>query len=168
MAIRDGLLVEWDFEVEITRRILARVPADALNFTPHEKSPTMGWLANHLALLPTWGIMTLTTTELDLAAPEMQKHPVIPDTVDEILTSFDANAAAFRAILAESEDEMFTVLWTMRVGPAVVFTEPRIGVLRGMIFNHLVHHRAQLGVYLRLKDVPVPSTYGPSADESLV
>ncbi|HOF88589.1 MAG TPA: DinB family protein [Armatimonadota bacterium] len=166
MAIRDGWLVEWDVEGETTRRILARVPGDALAYTPHAKSPTMGWLANHLALLPRWGIMTLTTTELDLALPEMQQHPVVPDALEEILATFDEHAAAFRAVLAQQEDEAFMVPWTMRMGPEVIFTQPRSGVLRGMIFNHLVHHRAQLGVYLRLNNVPVPFTYGPTADES--
>lgn len=166
MAIRDSLLKELEFEADNTRRTLERVPAASLGWQPHEKSPTMGWLAGHLAMIPLWGAMTLDSTELDMASPEMQERPAIPESPAEIVAMFDANMTAFRAALETVTDEALMVPWTLRMGEKVIFTMPRVGVLRMMIMSHGVHHRAQLGVYLRLNHVPVPGTYGPSADEA--
>jgi uncharacterized damage-inducible protein DinB len=166
MALRESLLMEMQFEAESTRETLRRVPADRLDWQPHAKSATMGWLAAHLANIATWGAMTLASTELDLASPEMHQRTAIPDTPAEILANFETNLAAFRDALSAATDEQLLTPWTLRAGEKTFFTMPRVGVLRMMIFSHAVHHRAQLGVYLRLNDVPVPSIYGPSADES--
>lgn len=146
----------------VTRRTLERVPGDRLEYRPHAKSFTLGALAQHLATIPRWGAMTLQTPELDLSGPFPQETDA---AVEAILARFDRNLADFRTALAAASDEALLASWTLRSGGKVHFTMPRLAVIRGMVMNHAVHHRAQLGVYLRLLDVPVPSMYGPSADE---
>jgi uncharacterized damage-inducible protein DinB len=102
---------------------------------------------------------------VDLAAPEYQERPLQPKTAQEAVAAFDKNAAGFRAVLAQTTDEQMMQPWTLRMGDKVIFTMPRVAVLRGFVLNHLIHHRAQLTVYLRMNGVPVPALYGPSADE---
>lgn len=163
MTLAQMLAPEFDQEMATTRRMLERVPADKLAWTPHPKSMTAGQLAGHLAELPTWINATLQMTDLDLAGYESKKHT----SLDTILADFDAAVAAAKPVLANAPDADFAVDWTLRMGDQVFFTMPRLAVLRSFVFSHIVHHRAQLGVYLRLLDVPVPGSYGPSADEGM-
>lgn len=155
-------LADLEHELALTRRVLERVPDEHLGWKPHEKSMTLGALASHLANLAFYGIATLQGDEFDVATAPPNK---VVDSRDELLARFDERVATFRELLASTEDEALGRPWSLRHGSHVAFTLPRIGVLRSMVVNHMVHHRAQLGVYLRLLDVPVPSVYGPSADE---
>jgi uncharacterized damage-inducible protein DinB len=148
-----------------TRKTLERLPEGKFNFKPHEKSPTMGWMANHIVQMTHWGTMTCKSDSVDLAAPENQERSTEPTTAQQVVQAFDKNAADFRAALAQTTDEQMMQPWTLCMGDRVFFTMPRVAVLRGMVFNHLIHHRAQLTVYLRMNGVPVPALYGPSADE---
>ena len=167
--ISQMLLPEFDQEMRSTRRTLERVPQDKLTWKPHEKSGTMGWLAAHIALIPSWGTMTLTTESLDIAPPGEPAHRIEPATdVAAMLATFDRLVEECRATLAAAADEDFTKPWTLLRTGQPMFTMPRIAVYRSMVMNHMVHHRAQLSVYLRLNDIPVPALYGPSADEGVM
>jgi uncharacterized damage-inducible protein DinB len=166
MTIKDALLREFDFEMEKARTTLERVPDDKLGWKPHAKSGTMGWLAGHLAEVPGWTSVALQQDSFDLAPPGAPEYqPRIPGSRQEILDTFDKNVAAARAALASASDTQLQQKWTLRKGGQEIFSMPRAVVLRNFVMNHLIHHRAQLGVYLRLNDIPVPSIYGPSADE---
>lgn len=167
MAISDMLLQEFDQEIAGARRTLERVPDDRLEWSPHPKSGTMGWLAGHLANVPSWGALTITTDELDIApgGKPMEQAPQ-PASSAELVATLDRNAAEARAAIAGATDEHLSQPWALLSNGQELFKLPRIAVLRSFVFNHLIHHRAQLGVYLRLNDVPVPSIYGPSADEN--
>jgi uncharacterized damage-inducible protein DinB len=123
-------------------------------------------MAGHIAQMTSWGTATCNADFVDLAAPENQSRAQEPTTAQQVLAVFDKNAAEFRAALAATSDERMMQPWTLRMGDKVIFTMPRVAVLRGMVFNHLIHHRAQLTVYLRMNGVPVPALYGPSADEA--
>ena len=166
MPIGQGLLFEFDRETANTRKSLERVPDDKFGWKPHDKSPTMGWLAAHLAMILYWATTTMEQDSFNLAPPggaDFQFTP--PQSTKEVLELFDKNAAATRAAIAGASDEHFLKPWTLLRGEKTIFTMPRIAVLRGFVMNHSIHHRAQLGVYLRLNNVPVPAIYGPSADE---
>lgn len=167
MGLSEALLPEFDHEMANTRKTLERVPENKLSWKPHEKSGTMGWLATHLANLPTWVVSTLDKNSLDLAPPGGTAVGPIPPARSrkEVLEMFDKNVAAARAAIAGASDAHLGKPWTLLHGGKTVFTLPRIAVLRSFIMNHSIHHRAQLGVYLRLNNVPVPAIYGPSADE---
>lgn len=162
MSINQGLLGELDYEVISARKVLERIPADKFDWKPHEKSMTMGDLANHLADIFSWYKMTLETEELDFATGYAPLKAVNAEELTEI---FDKNIAEAKESLQKAEPEVFAQNWTLRSGDHVIFTMPRPTVLRTFVSNHLVHHRAQLALYLRLNDIPVPSMYGPSADE---
>jgi uncharacterized damage-inducible protein DinB len=162
MSISATLLPEFDMEMANTRRTLQRVPTDKFGWQPHAKSFTMGKLATHLATLPTWTGVTLATSGLDLSLPFDQPKPA---TTEEVLEVFDKNVAEARAALAGAADDVFFQSWTLKNGEHVIFTLPKVAVLRGFVVNHMIHHRGQMTVYLRLNDIPVPSIYGPSADE---
>ena len=162
MSIREGLLAEFDREMTVARTSLARIPEGTLDWRPHAKSMTMGQLATHLARLPRWTAMTFATDSIDLTPPAA---PQSLETVPAILAEFDQHVAEARAALEQANEDAFLVPWTLKVNGHTVFTMPRIAVLRVMVMNHLIHHRAQLGVYLRLNDVALPSIYGPTADE---
>jgi uncharacterized damage-inducible protein DinB len=149
-----------------TRKTLERLPEGKFDFKPHEKSPTMGWMAGHIAQMTQWGTMTCKTESVDLAAPENQERPPQPKTAQEAVAAFDKNVAEFRAALEQTTDEKMMEPWTLKMGDKIIFSMPRAAVLRGFVFSHLIHHRAQLTVYLRMNGVPVPALYGPSADES--
>jgi uncharacterized damage-inducible protein DinB len=166
MPLSAALLPEFDHELANTRRTLERVPEDKFDWKPHEKSPTMGWLAGHLAVIPTWAVSTIDLDSLDLN-PEGGPPPRVapPQSREELLDLFDKNVAAARAAIAGASDEHLFKPWTLLNGGKTILTLPRIAVLRGFVMSHGIHHRAQLGVYLRLNDVPVPAIYGPSADE---
>jgi uncharacterized damage-inducible protein DinB len=163
MSISQSLLPEFDQEMAGTRRVLERVPADKFSWGPHEKSMNFGRLAVHLAELPSWTTMTLNTSELDFAATPYA--PTQVETTQDLLNIFDKATSEARAALAGAGDEVFFQNWTLRNGDHLIFTLPKIAVLRSFVMNHIIHHRAQLTVYLRLNDIPVPSLYGPSADE---
>ena len=167
MALRDALLPEFDQEMANTRKTLERVPEDKLDWKPHEKSMAMGGLATHLSNLPTWTNHTIEEDSLDLA-PEGKQLPPTPmaKSRTELLETFDSNVAKARAAIAGANDEELFKPWTLRHNGKQLLTLPKVAVLRGFVMNHNIHHRAQLGVYLRLNDIPVPSIYGPSADEN--
>ena len=158
-----AFLAELDNEAKVTRSVLERVPADKFDWQPHEKSMTMGRLAVHVAEMFGWTKETLKSDVLDFSTMDMT--PFEPRTTDELLTFFDDQIANAKAILAETSDETFMTDWTMRNGETVYFTMPKVAVMRTFVMNHIIHHRGQLSVYLRLNDIPVPSMYGPSADE---
>jgi uncharacterized damage-inducible protein DinB len=162
MSISDTLLPEFDQEMSNTRRALERVPMDKADWKPHQKSMALGRLAIHLAELPGWVVTTVNTDELDLGGGY---NPAKVTTTEELLALFDKNVSAARAALAGAADENWHKPWTLRMGDHKIFTIPKIGVHRAFTMNHIIHHRGQLTVYLRLNDVPVPSIYGPSADE---
>ena len=166
MSIAQTLLPEFDQEMANTRKVLERVPDDKWGWKPHEKSGTVGWLAGHVATLPGWTTMTIKTEELDYApvnGPSYQP-PKIENRKD-LLAVFDKESAEARAALASASDAELMKGWKLLAGGKEIFTMPRVACIRGMVMNHLIHHRAQLGVYFRLLDIAVPGLYGPSADE---
>jgi uncharacterized damage-inducible protein DinB len=166
MSINQALLPEYDHEMANTRKTLERVPENKFDWKPHTKSMAMGPLAIHIASMPQWAGMTLATPQFDVRPEGGQpsQQPVVK-TRAELLSLFDKNSAEARAAIAAASDESLMTPWSLLSAGKTIFTMPRVAVLRSMIMNHMIHHRAQLGVYLRLNDVPVPATYGPSADE---
>jgi uncharacterized damage-inducible protein DinB len=165
MKLIESVLVDLDREVENTRQILERVPEDKFDWKPHAKSFSLGALAAHVAMLPLFGAVVLERESLDFAAPGGVQWPAAPKSQKELLQLFEASTAKFRAALAAADDASLHATWTLRMGEKVLFSLPRMDVLRSSVMNHSIHHRAQLGVYLRLNDVPLPGLYGPSADE---
>jgi uncharacterized damage-inducible protein DinB len=166
MNIADALLPEFDQETASTRKVLARCPDDKFGWKPHPKSFTMGALATHIVNLTGWTVDTIEKDSYDVAppgAPPYKEEPV--NTQKELLERFDKNVAAARAAIAKASNEHLMKPWSLLAGGQTLFTMPRVACLRGFVFNHTIHHRAQLGVYLRLNDIPVPAIYGPSADE---
>ena len=162
MAIVDALMPEFDHEMASTRKVLERVPEDRFDWKPHQKSFSLGELATHVATLPTWGTETLLRSEIDVGSNPRAAAIVSKSTM---LATFDRNVADARAALAGKTDAELAAMWSLKRNGKTVFSMPKTAVLRSFVLNHLVHHRAQLTVYLRLLDVPVPSLYGPSADE---
>ena len=162
MPISQMLLPEFDQEMANTRKMLERVPDGKFDYQPHEKSMTLGRLATHVAEVPMWVKSTLELEKLEMTGKEPQLNF---GTRKEILEAFDKHAAEARALISKATDEDLAKIWTLRFGGKEVFSMPRIAVLRSMIMNHLIHHRAQLGVYLRLNNIEIPGMYGPSADE---
>ena len=163
MSIADGMLSELSYEAENTRKLLARVPSEHLGWKPHEKSMTLGQLASHLAEICQWVKPTIDADEMTFDPDSYV--PRIYGSAEELVAVHDAAAKDAQAALAGVTDDKMFVPWTLKAGAKVLFTLPRVAVLRSMILSHIVHHRGQLTVYLRLKDVPLPSIYGPSADE---
>jgi uncharacterized damage-inducible protein DinB len=162
MAIKDALLPEFDQEMANTRKTLERVPDDKLGWKPHAKSGTMLWLAGHVANIPSWAAVTITQDGIDLAAPfEMPD----PKSRKDLLDLFDKNVKEGRKAIEGASDAEFQKPWSLKKGSTVIFSLPKVACMRTFVMNHLIHHRAQLGLYLRLNDIPVPATYGPSADE---
>jgi uncharacterized damage-inducible protein DinB len=153
-------------ELATTRRVLERVPEDRLDWTPHPKSMSLGKLAMHVATLPFYGETLVQSDEFDFATTSSPNIEGVTSRA-ELLETFETRVAALREALARTEDTALGEPWTLRNGEHVIFTLPRLAVMRGMMISHMIHHRAQLGVYLRLLDVPVPSMYGPSADENV-
>jgi len=165
MPISDLLLTEFDEEVIKTRVTLERVPADKPDFVPHPKSMPLGRLAPHVAQLPSFGVAVLTTPELDFSKGSFK--PATMDSAAQLVGLFDEGAAQARQALASMRDEAWQDQWKLSLQGKDIFAGSRFLAYRQMFLNHLVHHRAQLGVYLRLNGIPVPSIYGPSADETL-
>jgi len=166
MTIGQMMLGEFDQEMQNTRKILERCPDEKWNWKPHEKSGTVGWLASHVATMLSWLPTTLNTEELDYApvgGPAYQPPKI--ENRKGLLAEFDKNAAEARAALSGVSDAEMMKGWKLLAGGKEIFTMPRAACIRGMVLNHLIHHRAQLTVYFRLIGVPVPGLYGPSADE---
>ena len=166
MSYAESHLPEFDHEMASTRKVLERIPDDKLDWQAHAKSNTIGWNANHLAELPGWAVDILTQPGFDFAPVDGERYqsPKLTSR-KEILELFDRNVADARKALAEAKDESMNDPWTLRGGERVIFTMPRAAVVRSFLMNHIIHHRAILGVYLRLNDIPVPGMYGPSGDE---
>jgi uncharacterized damage-inducible protein DinB len=166
MSISKTILPEFEHEMANTRKTLERLPDDRFSWKPHEKSMSLGGLATHLANIPSWTKETFAGEELDVAPPGGSEYRLEEKkSAAEVLEAFDQNVTTARAALEAATDEAWQGKWSLLMGGKTIFTLPRTAVMRGFVMNHLIHHRAQLGVYLRLLDVPVPSIYGPSADE---
>ena len=165
MEIREMFLPEFDQEMKKTRAILERVPEGKPDFKPHEKSMALGKLAAHVAQLPEFGVMIAELPELDFSKSSMK--PLVMESRQQLLDAFDAYTAKARAAIAKVSDEEWQKNWKLSFQGHAIADAPRFMMYRGMFLNHIVHHRAQLGVYLRLNGVPLPATYGPSADDSM-
>jgi uncharacterized damage-inducible protein DinB len=162
VQIKDWLLPEFDHEIGATRRVLDRVPEESLTWAPHERSRTAGELATHIAGVPIWAGAVLGASSLDLDAPP--SAAVQLPSREDILLTFDAAARTARTAMELPEAE-YLGAWTLKRGGRDLYTMPRVMAFRHFVLNHLIHHRGQLSVYLRLLNVPVPALYGPSADE---
>lgn len=167
MRIGQTMLPEFDAEMANTRKVLERVPDDKMDWKIHEKSNTIGWVANHLADIPRWLEFTINQDELDLAPKDGQPFRSPAETSAKALVElFDKNVATGRKVLEAVEDAELHKPWSLLNAGETLMTLPKIVVVRTWVFNHSIHHRAHLCVYFRVNDVPVPSLYGPSADES--
>ena len=164
-SLKRAALGDLSHELSTTRRVLERVPDEHLTWKPHPKSFSLGDLAMHIANLVYWQLATLQADEFDLAS--IPQGGAGPSSRDEVLSRFDQNVASLRELLEATDDAALMQPWTLRKGDHVIFEQPRLAVLRGMGISHIVHHRGQLSVYLRLLDVSVPSIYGPTADEAM-
>lgn len=163
MKMSEAMLPEFDQEMANTRKTLERIPEDKLGFKPHEKSMPLDRLAGHIAELAGWATTMIQTDSLNFTMESYK--PVFATSRRQILEIFDKNVKEARAAIAGASDEHLLNPWTLEFNGQKRFTMPRAAVLRSSCFNHIIHHRAQLGVYLRLNNVPVPALYGPSADE---
>jgi uncharacterized damage-inducible protein DinB len=167
MSIAEALIPEFDMEMATTRRVLERVPEDKFSFSPHEKSMTLQGLTTHLANLPSWFAATILEDSLDLSPKDGVAPKAGPvESAKSALEIFDGHVTAGRKALAGASDETLMSDWSLLSGGEVIFTQPKLGVIRSFVLNHMIHHRGQMSVYLRLNDVPVPTIYGPTADES--
>jgi uncharacterized damage-inducible protein DinB len=165
VAIRDALLPELEQELATTRKLLELVPEAKTSFRPHAKSWTLGELSLHLANILHWLPLTLNRTELDLDPPGGPRFvPPKFESARATLAMFDETARAARAALASATDAQLMVPWTLEKHGQAMFTLPRAACVRSFVMNHLIHHRGQLTVYLRMVDVPLPPVYGPTAD----
>jgi uncharacterized damage-inducible protein DinB len=165
MPIVDALLHEYDHELATTRRVLERVPEVEFGWKPHDKSMTLGQLATHVASIPWWLTMALEAGFHDVAPGARGSGLETARSRTALLEEFDASVKKARASLARASDAEMLAPWTLKFNGQEIFTMPRTTVVRSFVLNHLIHHRGQLSVYLRLKDVPVPAIYGPTADE---
>lgn len=163
MPIAASLLPELDAEMANTRKVLERVPEGKWDYRPHSKSMSLAGLSGHLADLAEWGRTTIATDELVMETASFK--PYAPESGAGLVAYFDEHRKVFRDALSAATDEAMNATWTMKWNGQTVISMPRVQVLRLYVFNHMIHHRAQLGVYLRMLDVPVPGVYGPSADE---
>lgn len=162
MAIKDGVLAEFDHEMGVTRRLLDRIPDDRMAAAPHPKSMSLGGLATHLATLPQWTAIVMGQQMFDMADAPPRRAAMTSRAA--VLAEFDTSVRDARALLDKTDAE-YVAPWTLKRGGQQIFTMPRIGVFRSFVLSHSIHHRGQLSVYLRLNDIPVPAIYGPSADE---
>jgi uncharacterized damage-inducible protein DinB len=165
-TIAERLLPEFDSEIATTRRVLDRIPEDKLSWKPHEKSMSLGRLAGHIAELPWLGQQVIELEKL--TAGRGGSTPLVVSSRQQALQVLDERAEATRAAIAGASDEDLLQPWSLEFQGKTLFTLPRVGALRGFMLHHLIHHRGQFSVYLRLNDVAVPPIYGPSADESVV
>jgi len=162
MSMIEALLPEFDREMTTTRKVLERVPNESLAWKPHAKSFSLGELASHVAALPTFATETLNRSEFEIGN---LRPPVALASRTDVLAAFDASTGAARAALAGKSDAELMAIWTLKRNGTPLYSMPKAVVLRSLVLSHVIHHRGQLSVYLRLLDVPVPSIYGPSADE---
>jgi uncharacterized damage-inducible protein DinB len=165
MSLSDLLVPEFDLEMATTRRVLERVPDDRIEWKPHEKSFPMGHLAQLVSMIPGWTVQVLTQTEFDIAPREGPTAVYRFYPVEQLLMMFDKNVAEARPLIAKVTDAELQQTWTLKAAGHPVDVKPRYMMYRTMMLNHLVHHRAQLGIYLRLTEQKVPQMYGPTADE---
>ena len=164
MPLIDALLPEFDREMGQTRKVLDRVPDGQFEWQPHPTSMALGRLAEHLAEFPLWATMTMAQRALDISTPRPADYKS-PTTRAEVLAMFDANLKIGRAHLANTTDGEFDAPWTLKAGGKEMFTMPKASVMRTFVLNHMVHHRGQMTVYLRMLGLKIPSIYGPSGDE---
>ena len=164
MTISETLLPEFDQELANTRALLECVPEDKFAWKPHAKSMSMGRLASHVAEMPNWAVYAIKQDSLELTPGQ---KPFNAATKKELMDSLATNAAAARAAIAGASDEHLGKTWSLIFGGTPVLTMPRAAVLRTVVFSHIIHHRGQLTVYLRLNEIPVPGLYGPSADTEM-
>ena len=165
MAIAESLIPEFNNEMKTTRTLLERVPEDKADWQPHQKSMSLGKLSIHLATPPSLAIRTLSATEMDMNPPGGPAFvPPSFENLGKTLEIFDKNESDVREALSNASDAELMIGWSLKNGGATIFTMPRVAVIRTVVMNHLIHHRGQMSVYLRLLDVPLPSIYGPSAD----
>jgi uncharacterized damage-inducible protein DinB len=164
MGVRDAFVSEFDHEMATTRRLLERLPDDEarLAWKPHAKSMSLGGISTHLSNIPNWATAIFDRPAFDLAEVPLPLDPKASRA--EILSFFDDSARAARNAMDKSDAE-YAGMWTLRRDGQEMFSMPRTSVFRNFVLNHLIHHRGQLSVYLRLNDIPVPAIYGPSADE---
>jgi uncharacterized damage-inducible protein DinB len=162
MPINEMILPEFDEEMKATRRMLERVPDGKFDYKPHEKSMALGRLASHVAELPSWAAHTMQSEVLEIQAGQ---KPYQTNSNQQLVADFDKNVAEARKLIAAASDGDFQKMWTFKYGGQTMFSMPRLAVLRSVVMNHMIHHRAQLSVYLRLNEIEVPGMYGPSADE---
>ena len=166
MTRRDALVAELDLESPFTRRTLERVPLEKRAWKPHDRSMPLGDLATFLCVMWSWGVVVIDRDSFDPSArPDAGTRPEVPATTEALLTLYDDNVAAFRSALMRTTDDQLQLKWRLLVKGEEFFHQPRWIVLRTFILNHAVHHRGQLGVYLRLHGVAVPAIYNDSADE---
>ncbi len=164
MAIKDSLLPEYDHEMATTRKLLERVPLEEAQWKPHTKSMTLGDLAAHIAEIPGWVGTIVNAPFVDLAA-DADHVSTGYATKEDLIATFDRNVAKARAAIDSKSDLDMMESWSLKNGETVILSMPKAGVLRSFLLNHVIHHRGQLSVFIRLKDIPVPMIYGPSADE---
>ena len=162
MTFMQSFSKELEREAITTRKMLERVPEDRFDWKPHDKSMSLRQLATHVAEIPSWIPMILDTSEVDFGANEYK--PTVVNTNGELINFFEQAFAEGKLSLAKAKDKQLEDFWTMRNGNQIYSTSPKDEVLRG-VFCQVVHHRAQLGVYLRLLNIPIPGSYGPSADD---
>ena len=163
MALIDGMLQELEQEAQTTRRVLERVPDNQLSWRPHEKARTLGELALHIAMVP-GAVAELVGTQSTVQAPKFTE--LSPTSASELIPALDESIAKAKKVLGGMDDTALMATWRMMQGERELFALPRIALLRSVMLNHWYHHRGQLTVYLRELDVPIPSIYGPSADEN--
>lgn len=167
--IAESILPELDHEAATTRKLLERVPEADAQWKPHPKSYSLGDLAMHVANIPAWMAVTLQGTEFDVSPPGAEggyKSPKF-ESKARLLEVFDENLKSARATLAATSDADMMIHWSLKNGGKTMFSMPRAAVVRSFVMNHLIHHRGQLSVYLRLRDIPLPPMYGPTADEAM-
>lgn len=166
MSIAQGLAPEFDQEMATTRRLLERLPDDKFGWQPHEKSWTVAQLGSHIVEMLSWGSTTLKETSFDMQPPGAEPYkPWVAESTKALLEKFDAGVAENKALISGASDADYMTDWSLLTGGNTLFTMPRVAVMRAFVFNHIIHHRGQLSVYLRLLNIPVPAIYGPSADE---
>jgi uncharacterized damage-inducible protein DinB len=161
-SLKQLALGDLNHELGVARKLLERVPEAHLDWKPHEKSMTLGGLALHVATIPYWLIRVLEADSFDLATATRNPPPT---SVQEILDAFEERVTNMRRVLDATDDAALTRTWQLRRGDQVLQTMPKLAVIRAMCISHMIHHRAQLSVYLRMLDVPLPPMYGPTADE---
>jgi uncharacterized damage-inducible protein DinB len=165
MALHEPLLKEFKAEGMLTRKMLERVPFDNTDWTPHQKSMTIQRLSSHIAEIPIWMTRIVQAEEFDFQAQRMERFFARDNA--ELLQKFDDMHAGATRVLQSASDEQLNFKWILRSGERIYYTLSRMIVIRNFVFSHIIHHRGQLSVYLRLNNIPVPGMYGPSADETI-